>query len=312
MSILCGLLRKNWLLVTGAVVLLLLGNGITLLWNTYISEIVDCIGERQPITEKVFGMAVLCILLTSTCSYLGGVVSGWTCETLNHDLRRGFANHLFMRPFREMESLSVGAQMSILQNEIAEISEYINGNLASLVNTLVAFLVTVVFLWKQSPILTIVTNVPVIFILLYVGVSSRIIGGLAQMAQEKKQEMNGIVDTLTEVFPMAHLYEATGFLCRTYDTTVQQWEIAAIKEEKTRARLMSVSALLSCIPLLFLLLTGGIMVIRGEITVGIVYIFINLSKNVSGAMMNLPGQIATFRRFVVNLNRVKDCVKIVS
>ena len=122
MSILYGLLRKNWLLVTGALGLLLLGNGITLLWNTYISEIVNCIGERQPITEQVFGMAVLCILLTSSCSYLGGIVSGWTCETLNHDLRMGFTNHLFIKPFQEMESLSVGGQMSILQNEIAEIS----------------------------------------------------------------------------------------------------------------------------------------------------------------------------------------------
>lgn len=310
MSILYGLLRKNWLLVTGALGLLLLGNGITLLWNTYISEIVNCIGERQPITEQVFGMAVLCILLTSSCSYLGGIVSGWTCETLNHDLRMGFTNHLFIKPFQEMESLSVGGQMSILQNEIAEISEYINGNLASLVNTMVAFLVTIVFLWKQSPILTIATNLPVVVILLYVWISSQIIGGLAQKAQEKKQEMNGIVDALIEVYPMAHLYEATDFLCRTHDSTVQQWEVAAIKEEKIRARLMSLSALFSCIPLLILLLAGGIMVIRGEITMGIVYIFINLSKNVSGAMMNLPGLIASFRRFVVNLNRVKGCIKI--
>lgn len=310
MNILYRLFRKNWLLVTGSLCFLLLVNGVYLVFNTYISRIVNCIGARQPITEKVLGIALLCIVLNCVCSYLSGIVSGWTCETMSHDLRMGFANHLFERPLLEMESLSVGGQMSILQNELAEISDYINSNLATLFNTLIAFSVTVIFLWKQSPILTLVSNVPVVVILLYVSWSSRVISGLAQKAQEQKIEMNGLVDTLTSTFPMAHLYDATGFLCRTYDTSVKEWEVAAIKEEKTRARLLSLSALFSCIPLLFLLLTGGIMVIRGQMTLGGVYLFVNLSKNVSGALMNLPGMIASFRRFVVNLNRVKEYISI--
>lgn len=49
----------------------------------------------------------------------------------------------------------------------------------------------------------------------------------------------------------------------------------------------------------------GIEVIRGTLSVGSLYAFINLSGNVSGAMMNMPGRIASFRRFAVNLKRVE-------
>ena len=310
MRILYRLFRKNWFLVTGMLCFVLLVNGIYLLMNTYISKIVNYIGARQLITEKVLIMVFLCFVLNCICSCLSGIVSGWTCETMSHDLRMGFTNYLFERPLQEMESMSVGGQMSILQNELGEISDYINNNLTTLFNTMIAFLVTIIFLWKQSPILTLVSNIPVVFILLYVNISSRIISGFAQKTQEQKKEMNGLVDTLTSAFPMAHLYDATGLLCKTYDSSVQQWEVSAIKEEKVRARLMSLSALLSSIPLLLLLLIGGIMVIQGEITIGVVYLFVNLSNNVSGALMNLPALIVSYRRFIVNLNRVKECISI--
>ena len=52
------------------------------------------------------------------------------------------------------------------------------------------------------------------------------------------------------------------------------------RKEKISARLMSLSGLLSFVPLLLLLGFGGTMTARGEISVGTFYIFINLSGNV--------------------------------
>lgn len=73
---------------------------------------------------------------------------------------------------------------------------------------------------------------------------------------------------------------------------------------------MSLSALLSSTPLLLLLLIGGAQVINGTATVGTIYVFINLSGNVSGIMMNMPGRIAMFRRFSADLKRMEPFVSI--
>ena len=69
---------------------------------------------------------------------------------------------------------------------------------------------------------------------------------------------------------------------------------------------MSLSAVLSCIPLMLLLLVGGTLVIHGDISIGLVYIFINLSGNVSGVMMNMPSHLARLRRFIGNLERIMN------
>lgn len=68
--------------------------------------------------------------------------------------------------------------------------------------------------------------------------------------------------------------------------------------------LMSLSGLLSFVPLLLLLAFGGAMVIKGEISIGLFYIFIILSGNVSGFLQNMPNIYAAFRRFEATVGRL--------
>ncbi len=48
--------------------------------------------------------------------------------------------------------------------------------------------------------------------------------------------------------------------------------------------------------------------IDGVTAIGTLYIFINLSSNVSGVLMNLPGRIAMFRRFSANARLLQSFV----
>lgn len=81
---------------------------------------------------------------------------------------------------------------------------------------------------------------------------------------------------------------------------------AAEKREKTAAELMSLSALLSSIPVLLLLLLGGYLTQKQVITTGTLYLFLNLSGNVTGIMMNMPGHIAAFRKFKAHMERLES------
>ena len=87
---------------------------------------------------------------------------------------------------------------------------------------------------------------------------------------------------------------------------LSEWENASVKKEKVSARLMSLSGVLSFMPLLLLLGFGGFMVVNGEISKGIFYIFINLSGNVSGFLQNMPGIYANFRRFSASVGSLDE------
>ena len=116
--------------------------------------------------------------------------------------------------------------------------------------------------------------------------------------------MNRYADTLLTLFPLIKLYDALDMVLRGYKKEVGEWEYQGVRAERIRARLMSLSGLMSNIPLMLLLFAGGSMVINNVLTMGTLYIFINLSGNVSGVMMNMPGFIASFRRFSANMKQI--------
>ena len=107
------------------------------------------------------------------------------------------------------------------------------------------------------------------------------------------------------LFPVIRLYQAQKFILTNYTSRLEAWEKLNISMEKKKALLMSISAVMTCIPLLLLVLIGGNLVIKGEMTVGELYIFINLSGNVSGIfLMNMPSFIMQFRIFAGNLQKI--------
>jgi ABC-type multidrug transport system fused ATPase/permease subunit len=130
------------------------------------------------------------------------------------------------------------------------------------------------------------------------------IGIATDRSQQAKGQMNQYAETLLTLFPIIRLYDAARMTIGGYTGAVKVWENYTVKAERKKAKLMSLSAILSQMPQLLLFLVGGHRTISGMLTVGTLYIFLNLSGNVSGALMNMPGHIAAFRQFSANMKRL--------
>lgn len=107
------------------------------------------------------------------------------------------------------------------------------------------------------------------------------------------------------MFPVIQIYGVYGLIKEAMSANLSEWGDANIEKERISARLMSLSGVLSFVPLLLLLGFGGFMVIHGTISMGTFYIFINLSGNVSGFLQNMPGIYAAFRRFGASVDRLE-------
>ena len=93
-------------------------------------------------------------------------------------------------------------------------------------------------------------------------------------------------------------------ILENYSTLLTEWEKLNISMEKKKALLMSISAVITNIPLLLIILIGGKLVILGKLSLGELYVFISLSGNVSGILMNMPSFIMQFRIFGANLKKL--------
>lgn len=310
MALLSKMLRKRIVSVLITVCASGLTSAVTLWWNAQLSGIINTISSGNLLTAETIVAALVAILLTGAAAYAKGVISGYACESMTHDLRMGYARHFASLAPAEAEELSTGEQLSRLQNEIADVSGYLNANLFQLLDDSIRCITTLAWLSIINPVLTISTNFPALVIMAYVAWCSKTISAATKQSLQAKGRMNEYADTLLALFPVIRLYDAVKMMLGGYNEALQTWERQTIRAERTRARLLSLSALLSTIPLMLLFWVGGGMAISGAITVGTLYIFLNLSGNVSGVMMNMPSYIAVFRQFSVSMKRLKPNVSL--
>lgn len=305
MSLLIKLLNQRIWLVVLSISISICNIAVSLWWNAQISTIINAVNSNNPVTMEAILKAVLTILISMGLAYLVSLSSSWTCETLAHGLRMRYGKHIISLSISEIENLNAGEQLSRLQNELNDVSDFLRSNLFSIVDDTIKFISTFSWMLWLNPKLTLLTNAPTVIILCYTTYTSKIIGKEALRSQQANGEMNGFADILITLFPMIRLFDAGTLIREKYKGALDKWERASILEERKRAQLMSLAALLSCFPLLLLLFIGGMQVIQGSTTLGTLYIFINLSGNVSGVMNNMPGRIAVFRRFAANMKRIE-------
>jgi len=281
---------------------------VTLWWNSQVSTIINIINEGNNIPSNLIIESLIIVIASMGAAYITGLCSGWTAETLMHELRMGYARHLKALSLIDIEELNAGRQLSMLQNELSDISDFLRSNLFMIADDTVRFAVTLSWMLWLNPGLTLLANLPTVILVCYTTLTSRIISKAAIKSQEANGQMNAFADSLITLFPIVKLFEANRLIREKYKLALEKWESANILEERKRARLMSLAAWMSCFPLLLLFMVGGMQVINGRIKIGSLFIFINLSGNVSGIMNNMPGRIAQFRRFAANLKRIESFV----
>ncbi len=310
MKLLKQLIKLHKILFMMAVLFTFLSVIINLCWNKFLAQLLDLLGNADFFSFKketavFFTLGILVVLIHTISEFASLFLSSYTCEMFAHELRMGYAKSYLQSDPRTISKLNVGEEQSTMQNELQEISAYLTESLFPLMKQFGAFVVTVLFLLCQNLKLTLLSVVPVLPLIAYCSFSSKIIQNETRQCQNSKQKINGLADMILGLFPIIQIYDACQLIKGSMEEALSQWGKAAVKKERITAKLMSLSGVLSFVPLLLLLGSGGAMVIHGEISLGTFYIFINLSGSISGFLQNMPGIYASFRRFRASADRLE-------
>lgn len=311
MKILKKLIKLHKILFMTAILFTFLSVILNLCWNKFLAQMLDILGNTDFFhLENGMGIfiatGIFIVLLHTVSEYLSSYLSSCTCEIFAHEMRMGYARYYLQSDIQELSKLNVGEEQSAMQNELKDISDYLSENLFSLMKQFGMFAVTVVFLFCQNFKLAMISIFPVIPLIIYCSFSSKIIKNYTWQCQNSRKKINGLADMILELFPVIQVCDACKLIKGIMKENLSEWKKANVKKEWISARLMSLSGVLSFVPLLLLLGFGGVMVINGEISMGTFYIFINLSGNVSGFLQNMPGIYASFRRFSASVDRMEE------
>lgn len=278
--------------------------GIVFVWNKYLSALIDFVLGGNIITTQMIIRFILILLAFVFMNGFTSFMASFTSEKINFYLRENYIHSVADKGFSYLQNVGGGNGASVLLNELTSVCSFISSNLFFIIDSAIKFAGTFGWFLILNPKLAILSNLPVAGILIYVSFTSKILKGYTINANEQKSNLNGITESLMTLFPVIRLYDAGKMILQNYERTVDEWEDSVAVLEKRSALLMSISAMITCIPLMLTILIGGRLIISGKMTIGQLYIFINLSGNVSGILMNMPSFIMQLRVFTGNLAKI--------
>ncbi len=276
---------------------------VVLVWNRQLAVLIDLVTSGQTVTKSIILNLVVILAAYILMSGATTFVSGLTCTGINYSLRQNYIQKISNQNL-PTQKLNGGKEASVLLNELTAVSNFISENLFFMFDSLIKFIGSFGWLIYLNPFLAITSNLPVFFIIIYISFSSKILQKYTLKTNEENSKINSVTDSLMNLFPVIRLYQAQKMILENYSTLLTEWEKLNISMEKKKALLMSISAVITNIPLLLIILIGGKLVILGKLSLGELYVFISLSGNVSGILMNMPSFIMQFRIFGANLKKL--------
>ena len=302
MRILKILIRRTKLYVTGAVVTSMLSNISQMVYMLYVGELVNRIEERTGI-DKTLIIILGCFLITNAVTvYLKHYFGRYAAEKMAHTLRMGYIGNLL----KHKKKTDTGAVMSQVQNELSHADEYLSNTFFDITELLLTGVLVFFFLIFQNVVLTLVIFIPTVLILLYVKWSSRRLSGIVLKALDAKEKMNRVSYSLVHAFPAVKVYNGDEMCIDTYEKSLNSWGEQEADMERLNALYNSLSGILSRVPLLLLLTVGGYMVLKGNIMLGTLIVFLNMQNTLKQTIMNLPSWISGFKVFVTNLDKIQN------
>ena len=280
---------------------------VVLVWNRQLAVLIDLVTSGQTVTKSIIMNLVVILAAYILMSGATTFVSGVTCTGINYSLRENYIQKISNQNL-PTQKLNGGKEASVLMNELTAVSNFISENLFFMFDSLIKFIGSFGWLIYLNPFLAITSNLPVFFIIIYISFSSKILQKYTLKTNEENSKINSVTDSLMNLFPVIRLYQAQKMILENYSTLLTEWEKLNISMEKKKALLMSISAVITNIPLLLIILIGGKLVILGKLSLGELYVFISLSGNVSGILMNMPSFIMQFRIFGANLKKLNSPV----
>jgi ATP-binding cassette subfamily B protein len=252
------------------------------------------------LTLLMVGIYLLAALSTYFKNYLMVGVSLETVKTLRRDL----FNKLQTLPLAFFDRRPHGELMSRLINDVDNINNTLNSCITSVFASLITLAGALVMMLYLSPLLTLVsiTIIPLMFLL-----TRKITGYTRRLFSEQQAllgDLNGIIEETISGQKVVKVFNRENECLQEFGEHNDQ-----LKRVGTRAQIFSgligpLMNLLNNLSFALVVIVGGLLVIKGSITVGVIVSFTNYVRYFTRPLNELANQFNMIQSAIAGAERV--------
>jgi ATP-binding cassette subfamily B multidrug efflux pump len=295
--------------ITIAIILTLIGVGVTLSFPYLIGEAVDAFHvETQTVDMELLSLTlsllVIAYLLDWLISTIKGLLMTGVSQNLVKSMRRSMFSKLQKLPLKFYDTHSHGDTMSRLTNDIDNISSSIAQTTTELASSLLTVIGSFVMMLILSPLLTLAALITVPLI----GLLTRVIAKRGRKYFSGQQrtlgELNGIIEESIFGFKMVKAFNQEERTAGQFREINEELRMYSTKAQIWSGFLMPLMNVINNLSFACVACFGGVLSVWGTIGVGTIASFITYSRQFGRPLNNIAGMFNSIQSSLAGAERV--------
>lgn len=301
-----SLLAREKLMLLLVILMVVASTAFSLLGPVLVGRAIDYyIAERHihGLGLLLAGLAVAYIMLALTTFLQNYWMIGVAQKTV-FNLRRVLFEQFHRLPISYYDKQKQGDLMSRITNDVDNVNTTLNQSMIQIFSSILTLIGTVsVMLWL-SPLLTAVTMT--VIPLLFIGTRwiTKRTGPLYKLQQKDLGDMNGFVEETFSGQKMIKLFSQEQAFSADFKAYNDRLRLSSFWAQTIAGFIPKVMNMLNFLSFALIALFGGILAIKGVITVGVIVIFIEYARQFTRPLNDLANEFNVVLSAVAGAERV--------
>jgi ATP-binding cassette, subfamily B, multidrug efflux pump len=287
---LAATLKKLWVFLgkerrrlTAVFVFILISSGISLTAPYLIGVAIDSIQAADgAMNYGMLGIAITALAIAFLAEGGLTLLQGWLMAGLSQrvvlHLRRALFVKLQRLPLAFFDSRSHGEVMSRMSNDIDNVSNTISQSTTQLMSGSIAILGSLVMMLVLSPTLTLATLITVPLVFLLARTVTKRTSVLFKEQQAQLGRLNGHIEETIAGMEVVKAFNRESRVVEEFTQVNEKLYSAGLKAQIWSGFMMPLLSVINNIGFAAVAIVGGLLAVRGDVTIGIIASFISYSR----------------------------------
>jgi ATP-binding cassette, subfamily B, multidrug efflux pump len=239
-------------------------------------------GGSGGVEFRLLEFALLALASAYLADALLGLLQGWLMAGLSQrvtaSLRRVMFGKLQKLPLSYFDSRSHGEVMSRLSNDIDQVSQTVSQTTTQLMSGVLAITGSFIMMLWLSPLLTLATLITVPLVYLLAQAITRRTGPLYKAQQAELGRLNGLMEETITGLQVVKAFNREERTIQEFDRINGKLYSVGLKAQISTGFLMPLLGVINNIGFASVAIVGGMLAVKGSITVGVIASFLSYSR----------------------------------
>ena len=299
------LLQYKWMLVL-IISMVILSSAMALLGPYLIGMAIDdfIVSKETAGLLQLIGWLIIIYILHSVSIFLQNFWMVGVAQKTVFTLRKELFEQFHQLPISFFDSRQQGELMSRVTNDIDNINNTLNDSVIQIFTSIITLIGTIGVMLYLSPLLTLITMV--IIPLLFIGMRwiTKRTGPLYKLQQDDLGELNGYVEEIVSGQLLVKTYSQEEKVIQEFKEKNDQLQLSFFWAQNIAGFIPKVMNSLNFLSFMLIALFGGLLAIKGVITVGVIVIFTEYARQFTRPLNELSNQFNILLSAVAGGERV--------